>query len=114
MKNYIQSGCVVSVTAPYDVTSGQALQVGVLWGVATHSALSGQPVEIETRGVMDVTKLTTDNPTQGAALYWDNTNKRLTTTNTSNLFVGKCLVAPAASAASVIGVFDGLISKATG
>jgi predicted RecA/RadA family phage recombinase len=114
MKNYISSGCLLTVTAPYDVLSGQALQVGTLWGVATRDAVSGAQVEIQTIGVMDVTKLSSDNPTQGQNLYWDNSNKRLTVTNTSNLYVGKCVVVPAGSATSVIGSFNGLLSKATG
>lgn len=113
MKNYFQSGNPLELTAPYDRSSGQGLKVGVLFGVATHDVVSGQPVQCVTEGVVELPKLSTDVVTQGAALYWDDSNKRLTLTNTSNLFVGH------ATAAAGNGVATAFLrisnaSKATG
>jgi predicted RecA/RadA family phage recombinase len=92
MKNFVQKGNVVTVTAPQDVMSGNGVQVGALFGVAACHAASGTPVEIERTGVFDITAMQTDTGTQGAKMYWDNTNRRLTTTATNNALVG-CLAA---------------------
>ncbi|WP_457425665.1 DUF2190 family protein [Roseateles sp. P5_E7] len=88
MKNFVQPGNTITLTAPYDVASGAGLLVGTVFGIATNAALSGADVETTLEGVYDVTALGTDVPAQGAALYWDNTNKRLTTTAGGNTKVG--------------------------
>lgn len=96
MKNMVQDGDVVTVAAPYAVTSGQGAQVGVMFGVATHDAANGATLELLVEPcVVDLTALSTDTATVGAALYWDNTNKRLTTTVGSNLKVGVAVAAKA-------------------
>ena len=96
MQNFVQEGCTLTVTAPYDVASGGGVKVGALFGVAAGAALSGAEVQIQTRGVFDLTTLGTDTPAQGAAAYWDDTNKRLTTTASGNTLVGAFTVAKAA------------------
>lgn len=89
MKNFVQDGDIVTVTAPYALTSGAGCQVGTaLFGVATNAADNGANAELKMTGVFDITALSTDTGSAGARMYWDNTNKRLTTTSTSNLFVG--------------------------
>jgi predicted RecA/RadA family phage recombinase len=90
MKNFVQGGDIITVTAPYALTSGAGCQVGTaLFGVATNAADNGATTaELKTTGVFDITALSTDTGSAGARMYWDNTNKRLTTTSTSNLFVG--------------------------
>jgi predicted RecA/RadA family phage recombinase len=93
MKNYVQDGEVITVTAPYTVASGAGCLVGSLFGVATSAASSGASVEIKTTGVFDLTTLGTDTPAQGAIAYWDDTNKRLTTTASGNTDVGRFTVA---------------------
>ena len=96
MKNYVQDGDNVTVTAPYALTSGQGCQVGAaLFGVAANDAANGASAELKTTGVFDITALGTDTGAAGARMYWDNTNKRLTTTSTSNLFVGVLTAAKA-------------------
>jgi len=90
MKNFVQSGEVVTVTAPYALTSGMAALVGSLFGVAACDAANATPVEIKTEGVFDITALASDTGTAGTKMYWDAANKRLTTTATSNTLVG-CL-----------------------
>jgi predicted RecA/RadA family phage recombinase len=98
----MSEGRLPEVTAPYAVTSGQGVLVGALFGIAQTDALISTPVTIDTRGVYDITKLTTDAPTVGARLYWDNTNRRLTTTASGNTLVGVCLQAPATNAPTVV------------
>lgn len=95
MKNFVQCGDVVTVTAPYAVASGAGCLVGSLFGVATTTAAIGTAVEIKTEGVFDLTTLGTDTPSVGTKAYWDDTNKRLTTTVGSNVLVGVFVVAKA-------------------
>jgi len=88
MKNRTQDGDTLTLTAPYDVASGAGMLVGSLFAVATSAALSGASVEASTEGVFVLATLTTDTTTVGAKAYWDNTNKRCTTTSTSNTLIG--------------------------
>lgn len=88
MKNFVQRGDIVTVAAPYDRLSGEGALVGSLFGVCVADALNGADVEIKTTGVFDITALTADTAAVGAKLYWDNTNKRLTTTAAGNSYVG--------------------------
>ena len=95
MKNFVQPGDVVSVTAPAAVASGQGVLVGALFGVAVNAAASGASVEIATTGVHNLAKTTGQAWTQGALVYWDNTNRLVTTTASGNTLIGNCLVAAA-------------------
>lgn len=88
MKNFVQPGDTLTVTAPYDVASGAGMLVGLIFAVAAFAALSGAQVEGVTKGVFDLTALNADTATVGAAIYWDNTNKRCTTTSSGNTKIG--------------------------
>lgn len=87
-KNFVQEGRVVTVTAPYTLTSGQGCLVGSLFGVALADIANGADGDVATEGVFDVTKLSTDVVTQGALLYWDQGNRRLTITASTHKLVG--------------------------
>lgn len=110
MKNYIQEGDIVTVTAPYALASGDGCLVGSLFGVSTGLFASGATTaEIKTEGVFDLTALSTDTGSVGTKMYWDNTNKRLTTTLTSNVLVG-CLLSAKASGETTARIYiDGTI-----
>lgn len=95
MKNYIQKGDTIEVNAPYDVASGEGVLVDTIFGVASHDAVSGEPVQIKRTGVYDMTKTSAQAWTQGAAIYWDNTNKRCTTASTNNTLIGAAAEAAA-------------------
>lgn len=89
MKNYIQPGEIVTVIAPADVVSGQALKVSNLFGVCTTDAKSGAEVEVQVVGVFEIPKtLAQAWAAAWTAIYWDDSTKRLTTTVGSNLKVG--------------------------
>lgn len=113
MNNFIQSGDDVILTAPYTRTSGQGAQVGMLFGVATQDVTSGSDAPFRTVGCYTLPKLSTDVIAQGDPLYWDNTNKRLTATATSNLFVGHAIAA-AGNGATTVDVRLANPSKAVG
>lgn len=96
MKNYVQPGETVTVTAPYALTAGDGCLVGTLFGVACGTYANGATdAELQLEGVYDLTALSTDTASVGAALYWDNSNKRLTTTSAGNTKVGVAILAKA-------------------
>lgn len=95
MKNFIQTGENVTFAAPYTRLAGEAALLTALFGVAISDVTSGASGEFVTRGVFDLTCLSTDVPAVGAKLYWDDTNKRLTTTSAGNTYVGVCMKAKA-------------------
>jgi predicted RecA/RadA family phage recombinase len=89
MRNFVQHGDSITVTAPYALTSGQGALVGAgLFGVAASDAANGAEVVIKTTGVFEITALGTDTAAIGTKLYWDNTNRRLTTTASTHVAVG--------------------------
>ena len=57
MKNYVQPGNTITLTAPYAVTSGDGLLVGSIFGVAAGNAILGDPVETAVEGVYDLKKV---------------------------------------------------------
>lgn len=88
MKNYVQSGDVLTVTAPAAVVSGQAFLVGSLLVVAQTDAATATSVAVVTCGVFDLPKLSTQAWAEGARVYWDDGNSRLTTVASGNTLVG--------------------------
>ncbi len=109
MKSYENSGDVLTVTAPYDVASGAGMLVGALFLIAASAALSGAEVEGRTVGVYTIAALSTDTGSVGAKIYWDNTNKRLTTTSSANTLVG-VLTAAKTSGQTTASVRLGLVA----
>lgn len=88
MKNFVKPGDVLTLVAPYNVTSGGGMLVGSIFGVATETALSSASVETALRGVFDLAKTTGEAWTQGAVLYWNDTTKAVTTTVSTNKRIG--------------------------
>jgi predicted RecA/RadA family phage recombinase len=100
MKNYVQDGENLTVTAPYALPSGGGCKVGLIFGVATTDAAIGAAVELQLEGVVDLTALGTDTGIPGDVIYWDDANKRLTTTSAGNTKVGVLTAAKANGATS--------------
>ena len=105
MKNFVQPGDIVTITAPANVAAGQLVRVGVLAGVAISAALSGQPVEIATSGVFDVTKAGSQAWTVGAAIYGVGTTTLVATTatTTGNVLLGVAMAAVGSGAGETVG-----------
>jgi len=93
IETFEQPGDVVTLVAPYDVTGGDGLLVGIIFGIAAYQVASGTPVETCTTGVFRINALSTDVGAQGAAVYWDNTNRRVTTSSSGNTAIGALVVA---------------------
>lgn len=90
MKNYIQLGDNITLPAPYDVASGGGALIGSIFGVASTAALSGEDTAFVRVGVFTLPKATGEAWSASAPpkIYWDNTNKRCTTTATNNTLIG--------------------------
>jgi len=95
MKNFVQEGCVVTLTAPYDRLSGQGALVGALFGVAVGDVLSGAEQEFALDGVFKLDKSTGAGTAvaQGAKAYWDNSAKKVTGVASGNTHIGYGIVA---------------------
>jgi Uncharacterized conserved protein len=93
MKNYIQDGDIITVTAPAAVASGDFVQVGRIRGIAVTSAASGVQVELRTKGVFDIPKTGTEAfATLGLPVYCvlagDGVKTVTTASTTANVLVG--------------------------
>ena len=97
MKTFVQPGLSVLLPMPYDRTSGQGVLVGALFGVVAVDVLSGASAEVAVNGVFDITKEAPLVIAVGARVFWDNTNKRVTTTATGNVAIGHAVVAAASA-----------------
>lgn len=103
MKNYIQPGNTITLTAPYDVNSGDGLLVGSIFGVATGAALSGATIEAALVGVFDLTKVGSQAWSPGDKIYWDNAAKQTTKTTSGNTLIGTATDAVGNGAGETIG-----------
>src|SRR3569623_2199117 len=98
MKNFVQKGNALTLTADRTLAAGDAMLVGKIYGVAYDDLAAAATGEVLTEGVCDLTALSTDTAAIGDVPYWDNTNHRLTTTATGNTRVGVAVAAKAAAA----------------
>lgn len=104
MKNFIMHGDTLSFTAPYAVASGGGFKVGQLFAVAVGAADNATPVEGKLTGVHELTKVGSQAWTVGALVYWDNTNKRCTTSGSGNMLIGAAVAAVGNTAGETLGV----------
>jgi len=88
MKNFVQIGDVLDYTPGSAVAAGAVVVIGVRIGIAVTAIAAGDTGPLRVKGVVELAKLGTDTPAQGALLYWDNTNSRLTTTASGNVLAG--------------------------
>jgi len=109
MKNYIQTGGVVTVIAAADVVSGAGVLVGAIFGVAQADAVSGAEVSLVRGGVFELPKTSAQAWTAGVKVYWDDTAKVVTTTATANTLVGAAMEAAANPSATGIVLLDGAV-----
>jgi predicted RecA/RadA family phage recombinase len=103
MKNYVQPGNTITLTAPYAVTSGDGLLVGSIFGVAAGDAANGETLEVALTGVFDLKKVASQAWSAGDKVYWDNTNKEATRTASGNTAIGVAVEAVGGGASDTIG-----------
>jgi predicted RecA/RadA family phage recombinase len=88
MKNFVQKGDTLPLVAPYARLGGEGALIGALFAVAVANVDNAVEGEFTTRGVYDLTALSSDAGAQGAKVYWDNTNKRCTVSASGNTLIG--------------------------
>jgi predicted RecA/RadA family phage recombinase len=90
MKNFIQEGEYLDLTAPYAVSSGGGALVGITFGVAVTDVANGAVGSFATCGVFTMTKGTgaSTGGAQGTAAYWNNSTKVITAVSSGNTKVG--------------------------
>lgn len=92
MKNYIQDGCVLDLTAPAGgVVSGTAYKISAIVCVATVTAAQGETFAASTQGVFKLPVTAAETPSEGAKAYFKSDNTISTTASGNTLcgaFVG--------------------------
>lgn len=100
MKNRINSGDKVEVVVSEAVVSGEFVQIGSLYGVASKDAAADEAVVIERKGAFTLPK-DNSNVAVGDDLYYSATLGQLTKTATDNKLVAVALAVAGTSATEV-------------
>jgi len=91
---YQEDGTVIDIAeAPYTVTAGQALKVGMIVGIALGDATISTPVTVKRTGVFLVAKTSAQAWAQGQGVYWNDGSRVFTTSGTGGIYVGFAAVA---------------------
>jgi predicted RecA/RadA family phage recombinase len=94
MKNYVQSGDVVTISASADTSSGDVVVEGSLIGVAQADALTGEDLAIVTKGVFELSKTSAQAWALGVPIYVTSAGLA-TTASSGNTLVGVAVAAAA-------------------
>ena len=100
---YVQPGNVIDyVNGGTARSAGQIILMGARIGVCLDAIAANATGAVQTLGVFTIAKLSTDDmSTQGTAVYWDNTNNRVTLTSAGNTACGYVFKPAAASTTTV-------------
>ena len=99
MKNFVQPGKILELTAPYDRKSGEGALIGSIFGVATVDVKSGAKANFSVEGVFELPKAA-DTIVEGDEAYWDDTAKVVTTDDTGTVLIGAFVEAASSGAAT--------------
>lgn len=102
-KNFIKPGNTIDYTngGGSTVTSGSAVLISKRLGVALTDIGVGATGSVMVKGIFNLPKLSTDVIAQGDLVYWDDTNKRLTSTAGGNTLSGYAALAAGNGAPSI-------------
>lgn len=96
------------LAAPYAAAVDTGMLIGEIFGFATAAIANGGTGVLATEGVFLTSNiLASDAWTEGLALYWDNTNKRITITSSSNTKIGYAAQVKAGAVTSGLVVLNG-------
>lgn len=99
---YVQAGKVLDFpNTGTAIASGAGVLIGTLLGVALTNIPANTTGSVQICGVFTLPKLPADAIAQGALVYWDAANARLTTTSAGNTLAGVAAAAAAATTTSV-------------
>jgi len=102
VKNSIQDGEVLALAAPYAVSSGGGALIGAIFGVAVTTLANGEVGNFQLEGVYTLPKATGAAATLGAKAYWNDTNKNVTATASTNTLIGVFVAAYASGDTSAL------------
>ncbi len=109
MRNYVQKGDVIGITAPAGgVLSCQGILIGNLFGVATTDAAAGHTVELATRGVYNLPKAANVALAAGDRVSWDAINGQIVAPASGMAPVGIVILAAANGTTSARVRLDGV------
>ena len=103
MKNFIGVGNRVTLVAAAITTSGQAVLLGSLFGIAESAAAIGDPLILVMTGIYDLPKTASQAWAVGQLIYWDVATSRLTNVVATNKLVGVAVLAVGAGAGEIVG-----------
>lgn len=109
MKNYIQPGNTITVTAPGNLTGGDGYLIGQLFGVIAGDVQTGDDMDLVTVGVFDLKKPPGAIFTVGAPVYWEQASQRAKSGNDEDsnsagdneALIGVCVAAAGVGEATV-------------
>ena len=101
MRNYIQPGNTLTLTAPAAIASGDVVAVGSIIGVANGDAENGAAVDVDTVGVFRLPKVSALAIAAGDVVYWDSSAKLVNKTASGNTKLGVATEAAANPSADV-------------
>ena len=101
MRTFVQPGAVITVPAPANVTSGDGVLIGSLFGVAGYTAQSGAALDLHLEGVFDLPKVGSQGWTVGALIYWNGT--ACTNVASTNKLIGVAVAAVGGGAGETTG-----------
>ena len=79
MRNYVQPGDSITLTAAAAASSGDGVLVGSLFGIASGDAAIGDKLVLTTKWVFDMPKVSTDMMAVGDVVYFDESAGLVTT-----------------------------------
>lgn len=103
MKNYIQPGNTLGFIATAALSSGQPTVIGSHFGVVCNDVANGEEGQLALTGVFELPKVAADNATQFEKAYWDESESKVTTTETDNVLIGT-FATPAAADSTFAGI----------
>lgn len=111
MKGYLRPGDVFMVTAGADIPAGEGVVSGNRFGVAITDIANGATGACQRTGVVNLAKTSANTFAVGAAVYWDNSTKKVTSTASGNRNIGTAEVA-AGSGVLFLEVYLDAVSRA--
>ncbi len=95
MKNGIQPGKTIPFTAAGNLSSGDGVQIGQLFGVVVADVVATETGQMTVEGVFSLPKNAAQAWTEGQLLYW--TGTEVNTTASGNLLIGSAVKAALAA-----------------
>lgn len=103
-QSYKQPGSILTLNAPYArATSGLGAKVGAIFGVSCDAVDNAVDGQFWTDGVHSLAKVGSQAWSVGDRIFWDDSNKRCTSTATDGMLIGVCTTAVGSGAGETTG-----------